>query len=262
MSTILIRERRVLMKNFKLGNKKLLSFILTGSIVLSGCNINVIKESKGYTRNPIKVESTDKSDFNNEVSKNNETVDIQRCSNNVCASKTLKLKSNNTSSSKTIRKIGKLQKAKELGKTKNGWSLIKYKGKKGFVESKDLKDLGDTYIEIDISSQKMIYYKNGKKILSTSVVTGKNKTPTVKGLFSVYSKNRDYTMRGVGYTSHSDYVLKFYNAYYIHDSSWRSNYGGNIYKYNGSHGCVNTPYKKVKKLYENTSVGTKVLIHK
>ena len=250
------------MKNFKLGNKKLLSFILTGTIMLSGCNTNELKGSSGDTRNPIKVESTNEYNSSNTLGKNSEADSIQKCSNNVCASKTLKIKSSNTSSSKTIRKIGQLQKAKELGTTKNGWSLIKYKGKKGFVESKDLKDLGDTYIEIDISSQKMVYYKDGKKFLSTSVVTGKNITPTVKGLFSVYSKNRDYTMRGVGYTSHSDYVLKFYNAYYIHDSSWRSNYGGNIYKYNGSHGCVNTPYKKVKTLYENTSVGTKVLIHK
>lgn len=251
------------MKNFKMGNKKLLSYVLASSIILAGCNITKNQGLNNYENDLAPIETMNKSSsVNIQNQKDNNEIKVKKCNNNVCASNTLKLKNHNISSSKTISKIGKLQKAKEIGRTDNGWSLIKYKGKKGYVKSSKLKQLGNTYIEIDISEQKLTYYKNNKKFLSTNVVTGKDTTPTVKGLFSIYSKNRDYTMRGIGYTSHSDYVLKFYNAYYIHDSSWRSEYGGNIYHYNGSHGCVNTPYKKVKKLYENTKKGTKVLIHK
>ena len=47
----------------------------------------------------------------------------------------------------------------------------------------------------------------------------------------------------------------------IHDASWRSSFGGNIYTYNGSHGCVNTPYSAVKKIYNNTTYGTPVIVH-
>ena len=36
----------------------------------------------------------------------------------------------------------------------------------------------------------------------------------------------------------------------IHDASWRNVYGGEEYKTNGSHGCINTPYDAVSKLYE------------
>lgn len=35
-----------------------------------------------------------------------------------------------------------------------------------------------------------------------------------------------------------------------------------IYIYNGSHGCVNLPYDAAKIIYENTDVGTPVLVHK
>ena len=114
----------------------------------------------------------------------------------------------------------------------------------------------------------MKYVKDNKNVLITSVVTGKDATPTVVGKFDVYQKCRDYTMHGydssgrLTYTSHSDYVLKFYKGYYIHDASWRTTFGGNIYKYSGSHGCVNTPYEKVKKLYNITKLHTNVLIHR
>ena len=49
----------------------------------------------------------------------------------------------------------------------------------------------------------------------------------------------------------------------IHDSTWRADweYGGDTYKYNGSHGCVNTPYSKVAKIYKKAQVGTKVIVY-
>jgi lipoprotein-anchoring transpeptidase ErfK/SrfK len=37
----------------------------------------------------------------------------------------------------------------------------------------------------------------------------------------------------------------------LHDATWRSSFGGNIYKTNGSHGCVNMPLQSAKKVYEN-----------
>ena len=35
-------------------------------------------------------------------------------------------------------------------------------------------------------------------------------------------------------------------------------FGGEIYKYNGSHGCINMPYYNVSKLYDMVQVGTPV----
>ena len=47
----------------------------------------------------------------------------------------------------------------------------------------------------------------------------------------------------------------------LHDASWRSRFGGNIYIYNGSHGCVNMPRSEVSKLYNMVEIGTPVYVH-
>ena len=124
------------------------------------------------------------------------------------------------------------------------------------------KATGNTYIEISISQQHMWYYKNGTQIVSTDVVTGNAGTnDTPKGYFTIYSKARNTTLRGTGYSSFVNYWMAFRGGYGIHDSSWRSSYGNPIYQGNGSHGCVNTPKAQVKKIYENASCGTPVIIY-
>jgi lipoprotein-anchoring transpeptidase ErfK/SrfK len=45
----------------------------------------------------------------------------------------------------------------------------------------------------------------------------------------------------------------------IHDADWRSSFGGEIYKTNGSHGCINTPPKMMAELYEMVEIGTPVI---
>lgn len=259
-------------------NKKVIALMLANTLYLttSGCNKmdDSIIESKVSITN---LDEDDNLDYNSSEEKliiENNKLDntkeqikykiIEEVNNNACVMDKIDLKEKNKMKSKTIIKIGDYQKVKEIGKTKNGWSLVKYNGFKGFIKSNKLKKIGNTYIEIDISDQKLKYFKNNKKVLSTDVVTGKDSTPTVEGLYDVYQKCTDVTMvgRNNSYTSYSKYVLKFFKAYYIHDASWRSDFGGEIYKYNGSHGCVNTPYKKVKRLFKIADLHTPVLIHK
>ena len=45
----------------------------------------------------------------------------------------------------------------------------------------------------------------------------------------------------------------------LHDLN-RSAYGGDIYMYNGSHGCINLPVDFAKQLFDVVSVGIPVLI--
>lgn len=248
----------------KIKNPRILAFVLTNAIILSqyGCSNHKNYEDSWNTRSNYQIEREVNTEKDSKKKEN-----IKKCDHTVCSKKKLTMREKNSKESDGVRKVGKYQKLKEIGTTKNGWSLVKYKGEKGFVESKNLANLGKTYIEVDISEQKLRYYKDGKKFLSTDVVTGKDSMPTVTGLFTVYAKNTNYKMNGYDsitksrYTAFSKYVLKFYKAYYIHDSN-RTEYGGDIYHNNGSHGCVNTPYQKVKKLYENTKLNTKVLVHK
>ena len=38
-------------------------------------------------------------------------------------------------------------------------------------------------------------------------------------------------------------------------------YGGDEYKYNGSHGCINTPAEAMKKIYDKVEIGTPVIVY-
>jgi lipoprotein-anchoring transpeptidase ErfK/SrfK len=51
------------------------------------------------------------------------------------------------------------------------------------------------------------------------------------------------------------------SSYGMHDATWRTNFGGNIYQSGGSHGCVNMPYESAARLYEIIEPGTPVLIY-
>lgn len=118
----------------------------------------------------------------------------------------------------------------------------------------------NSYIEVSISNQKLYYYEKGNLILTSDIVTGiNNGTPT--GNFKVLNKARNINLKGADYVSYVNYWIAFLGSSYgFHDASWRSSFGGNIYKYNGSHGCVNMPYNKVKELYNLVQIGTPVYI--
>ncbi len=135
-----------------------------------------------------------------------------------------------------------------------------YKGK-----SRATNDLGGTYVEISIDDQRMWCYKDGKLIVDTPVVTGdmsKEDRATPKGgVWAIDAKQTDRILRGEGYASHVDFWMPFNGGVGIHDASWRSKFGGEIYLTNGSHGCINTPFENAKKIYEAVSIGTAVVVY-
>ncbi len=130
-------------------------------------------------------------------------------------------------------------------------------------KSKSSKPYGGTYVEIDLSAQKLWMYKNGEQIVSTKLVSGSvaegHRTPT--GIYSIYAKQTDRYLTGEDYRSFVSYWMPFLGGYGLHDASWRGSFGGTIYHYDGSHGCVNLPTSAAKKIYNNISVGTKVILY-
>lgn len=128
-----------------------------------------------------------------------------------------------------------------------------------------------TYVEINIMKQKMWFYLEGKQLVSTPVVTGdimKGYDTPSNGIWSIYYKTTDYTMHGprlangqYEYVTHVSYWMPFNDQIGIHDMVTRPEFGGEIYKWNGSHGCVNTPIENVAVIYENAPVGTPVVVH-
>ena len=118
-------------------------------------------------------------------------------------------------------------------------------------------------MEIDLTNQKVYLYVNGNLVKSSSCVTGnvsKGHT-TPPGIYPMTYKQLDAVLRGPGYASPVKYWMPFNGGIGLHDASWRSSFGGTIYKTNGSHGCVNLPYEMAKTIYENAYAGMPVICY-
>lgn len=137
--------------------------------------------------------------------------------------------------------------------------IPKYK-QEGYVRGKD--DIGTTYIEIDMTEQKMYAYVNGVCEVETDIVTGNMRRgwDTPAGVNYVYGKQKNRILRGADYSSFVNYWMPVNGGIGIHDATWRSEFGGEIYKKNGSHGCINTPKADMKTIYELYEVGTPVIM--
>ena len=126
-------------------------------------------------------------------------------------------------------------------------------------------DIGSTYIEVDLSTQHLWYYKDGSLFLETDVVTGYpyngHSTPT--GVFCIWSREKDRYLVGETYNTHVDYWMPInWDGVGLHDAWWQSTFGGEIYKTaNGSHGCINLPFSIAESIYNNAAVGTPVIVY-
>jgi hypothetical protein len=124
-------------------------------------------------------------------------------------------------------------------------------------------DIGNTYVEINITKQHLWFYKEGKLLTQGYVVTGNpNKgNATVLGTYMVNYKENGSTLSGVNYNVRVSYWMPFYGNIGIHDAKWRHSFGGEIYKRNGTHGCVNAPFYLAKTIFENIEEGTPVICY-
>jgi len=125
-------------------------------------------------------------------------------------------------------------------------------------------------IYINLSSQYMYVYDKDRLVKSSPVTTGKNGFATVTGEYSIYAKTRNRYLNSPFsrdptnphyYRVYVKYWMPFFQGYGIHDASWRNgSFGGQDYKYNGSHGCVNTPDAMVRFVWDFAEIGTPVYV--
>ncbi len=127
---------------------------------------------------------------------------------------------------------------------------------------------GGNYVEVDLTSQHLWCYKNGTCVVSCSCVSGcvADGTTTPTGCFTIFAKQTDRYLKGNNvdgsdYNSWVNYFMPFSGGCGIHDATWRSSFGGTIYYYNGSHGCVGVTLSNAKTIYNNVEVGTHVVVY-
>lgn len=124
-------------------------------------------------------------------------------------------------------------------------------------------DIGNTYVELDLTNQYLWFYKDHHLIAEGSVVTGdvRNNYTTPPGTYNLDYKSRNVILRGPGYASPVSFWMPFNGGIGIHDATWRGSFGGSIYLTNGSHGCVNSPYELAKTIFENIEKGTPIVCY-
>lgn len=130
--------------------------------------------------------------------------------------------------------------------------------------SRGTNDIGSTYLEIDLTNQRLVFYQKGTPIVDTPIVSGNPDiegcgTPT--GCYALDAKESPAVLTGEDYEANVTYWMPFAGNVGIHDASWRSEFGGNLYLWEGSHGCVNVPYDKAAEIYANIEVGMPVVVY-
>ncbi len=129
----------------------------------------------------------------------------------------------------------------------------------------------ETYVECDLTRQNVWLYVNGECILDTPCVSGgvpNNETPP--GIFHLTYKTLNATLRGRNadgsrYATPVSYWMPFNGNIGFHDASWRNQktgFGGQIYTYDGSHGCVNLPIESAKLLYQYIDYDMWIILYK
>jgi len=132
-----------------------------------------------------------------------------------------------------------------------------------FTKETDKNGIGDTYVEVDMSKQHLYFIKNGRLFMHSDVVTGnvnrRNGTPET--IEPIYFMQRNRVLVGDNYRTPVKFWMAFHNHVGLHDANWRNRFGGEIYKSNGSHGCVNLPPSFAEKLYAQAYVGLPVITY-
>ena len=129
--------------------------------------------------------------------------------------------------------------------------------------SRENGDLGNEFIEIDLTKQHMWFVRNGEVLVSTPIVSGNPNRgdATPPGIYPITYKQKHAVLRGPGYASPVVYWMPFNGSIGIHDASWQPVYGGKRYLYAGSHGCINTPLSKVAEIFKLSKEGMPVIVH-
>ncbi len=128
------------------------------------------------------------------------------------------------------------------------------------------------YIDVDLECQfARLYNETGEVIWESAFVSGNSLEGhnTVTGTFNIYAMQTNQVLVGMDYNgdgesdyqSFVNYWMPFYGGYGLHDATWRSNFGGEYYYGNGSHGCINLPYSKAEQLFGMTHIGEVVNVH-
>lgn len=153
--------------------------------------------------------------------------------------------------------------------SKESQTIEPYWNLKGNCRDDFNMDLGDSYIEISLEKQHLWFYMDGELILETDVVTGLDSNPvrqTPTGVYGIWERGEKVYLAGEmdeeTWYSYVDYwMATTWTGIGLHNAPWRSRFGGDIYKTDGSHGCINVDFDSGKTIYEMTDLNFPVVVY-
>lgn len=146
---------------------------------------------------------------------------------------------------------------------KSGTQAVKQPNYYQTAQQYGTDDVGNTYVEINLTAQHLFFYKDGNLIAESDFVSGNVSKgyATPSGTYGITYKERGATLVGEDYETPVNYWMPFNGNIGLHDANWRKEFGKDIYLRRGSHGCINLPPKIAEKIYENISKGTAVICY-
>ncbi len=119
-----------------------------------------------------------------------------------------------------------------------------------------LKRSNQRWIEIRLSTQRLIAWEGKTMVHAVIVSTGKATTSTPVGSFEIQSKYRIARMQGDDYDIPDvPYTMYYSGGYAIHGAYWHRSFGTPV-----SHGCVNVAPDHAQWLFNWAKIGTPVVV--
>ena len=126
-------------------------------------------------------------------------------------------------------------------------------------------DLIGSYIEVSLERQYLWLYKNGSLVTETDIISGlpTEDRATYTGAYSIAYKASPFTLTSdiYGYNTEVTYWMPFVYGQGLHDADWQPVFGGEVYKTNGSHGCINLPPYQAEIIYNAIEGGYPIIIY-
>jgi lipoprotein-anchoring transpeptidase ErfK/SrfK len=121
-----------------------------------------------------------------------------------------------------------------------------------YVWKPEVSPAGPVLIVVSIPEQRLFVYRNGVRIGSSTVSSGRPGHPTPTGVFTILQKQVDHTST----------IYKGASMPYMERLTWGgiALHAGDLPGFADSHGCVRLPLEFAKKLYTVTGKGTTVMI--
>lgn len=118
--------------------------------------------------------------------------------------------------------------------------------------------VGDKWIEVDLSLQRLAACEGTDVVLNVLVSTGTEEHPTPTGSFKILDRVRFEDMDGPGYYLEDvpNVMLFKRRGYALHGTYWHDNFGHPM-----SHGCINLTIEDSAWVYDWAPNGTPVIVH-